>query len=964
MRGRKSPVTVRLRSIVPTANVPARLGVFSLFICLLAAAVNFGSAAKSGSGRRAIPASTDVSTNPVKESTAPVEESTAPSALPSVGLPLTALLALQAAPEPGVETYNCTTQAPQTVFNLGDRVCARATGVPAAAFPEFQWRVSWVDPAGLINESDLGQVATTTEYDYTLPTATASTRFDSSPGANDGILVNNRGTWRVNLTRANGAVRATAYFTVRSAANPVADMFVQKFLSKTTGSVAIGSPVEFAVVVGNNGPDAAANVQLADSLPSGASLASITQLSGPACLPADSQTCTIASLGGGDRAEFSVIYIAGGSPGTVETSATVSRATTVTEESDTTNDTSTAKFDVTSGGEATCALVCPNDIITFANTFQGTTHGANVNFGGAEPFGSCGAVTASPSSGSFFPVGTTVVSVTSATGGGACSFNVTVTEDPPPDISCPAPVSAIAEGCEATVSAADLGTPTTTGGTGTVMVTSSRSDGQPLAAPFNVGVTTITYTATDGIDRIDSCTQTVTVTPGNDTANPTITAPPALTLSTGAGGGACGLVITEAELGTPEAADDGCSVSISRTGVPAGNFFPVGTTTVTWKATDGAGKTATATQAVTVVENTPPSIQAPDDATYTCVSEVPAAHPSQANGGDPNLPGGGPVSDNCGTPTVEVTEARSGAGSAASPLIITRTFTAKDASNNTASSVQTITVIDSTPPTIALVGPSSVTHECHTPFNDPGVTTGDNCNAAVNVATSVGFNPDVPGTYVITYTATDGVGNAATAQRTVTVVDTIAPVISCPADIVVTLPLNSTAVSMPVSFSVPASDSCDSTPGVVTSKASGSVFNMGTTVVTATATDDAGNTASCSFSVTVLYNFTGFFSPISNTVLNQANAGRTIPMKFSLSGNKGLSIFVANSPFSRQITCDGGTLNDVQEVEMTGNSSLSYGGDDKYQFNWKTESSWAGTCRELVVKLNDGSEHTARFKFK
>src|SRR5215213_2181315 len=243
MRGRKSPMTVRLRSIVPTARVLARLGVFSLFICLLAAAVNFGSAAKSGLGRRAVPRSTEVSTNPVKESTAPIEESTAPSALPSVGLPLTAALALQAAPEPSVETYNCTTQVAQTVFNLGDKVCARATGVPAAAFPEFQWRVSWVDPAGLINESDLGQVATATEYDYTLPTATASTRFDSSPGANDGILVNNRGTWRVTLTRANGAVRATAYFTVRSATNPVADMYVQKFLSNATASVGIGSPV-------------------------------------------------------------------------------------------------------------------------------------------------------------------------------------------------------------------------------------------------------------------------------------------------------------------------------------------------------------------------------------------------------------------------------------------------------------------------------------------------------------------------------------------------------------------------------------------------------------------------------------------------------------------------------------------------------------------------------------------------
>ncbi|MET0624616.1 MAG: PxKF domain-containing protein, partial [Pyrinomonadaceae bacterium] len=37
---------------------------------------------------------------------------------------------------------------------------------------------------------------------------------------------------------------------------------------------------------------------------------------------------------------------------------------------------------------------------------------------------------------------------------------------------------------------------------------------------------------------------------------------------------------------------------------------------------------------------------------------------------------------------------------------------------------------------------------------------------------------------------------------------------------------------------------------------------------------------------------------------------------------------------------------------------------DQYHFNWKTDKSWGGTCRVLVVKLNDGSTHTALFKFK
>jgi uncharacterized repeat protein (TIGR01451 family) len=921
---------------------------------MIAAAVSIGSAARLNGGKRAVPA--PAASEGAAPSIHPDKDGAVKAALPSVAVPLTPAFALQAAPTPSIETYNCATGVAQTVFNLNDQVCARATGVPAVAFPEFSWRVSWVDPVGLIEESDTANVNTATEYSYALPDVDISNRGDQG-----GITVNNRGTWRVNLTRASGAIYATAYFTVRSTERPVSDVYVQKFAATANSSVASGSPIKFIVVVTNTGPNDAANVALADSLPAAASLASFSQVAGPSCLPADSQTCTIGTLARGDRAEFEAIYIAGGATGTYETTAS---ATTDTAELDTDNNTGTGSFNIAAGGaDNSCALECPNDIIAVANAFQGTTHGAIVNFGSAESFGSCGAVTASPTSGTFFAVGSTTVSVSSATGGGSCSFTVTVTEDPPPTISCPAGVSATAEGCSAEVSAQDLGTPTTSGGTGTVTVVASRSDSQPLSAPFSVGLTTITYTATDATGRTTSCTQTVTVTAGNDTANPTITAPPNLTLSTGNSGGSCGLVVNESQLGTAEATDDGCTVNVTRTGVPAGNFFPVGTTTVTWTATDGAGKTATATQTVTVVEDTPPSIAAPENATYTCLSEVPAASPSQANGGDPNLPDGGPPSDNCGVPVVTVTESSTGAGNASSPLVITRTFTATDASGNTASAVQTITVIDSTPPTIALVGASSVTHECHTSFTDPGVTTGDNCNAAVSVATSGAFNPDAPGSYVITYTATDGVGNTASVQRTVNVVDTTAPSISCPADIVVTLPANSTATSMPVSFSVSASDSCDSTVSVVTSQASGSSFGVGTTAVTATATDDAGNSSSCSFNVTVLYDFTGFFSPISSTVLNQANAGRTIPVKFSLSGNKGLNIFAVGYPVSQQVACNGGSVNDVEAIETSGNSSLSYS-PDNYQFNWKTESSWAGTCRELVVKLNDGSVHTARFKFK
>ena len=119
--------------------------------------------------------------------------------------------------------------------------------------------------------------------------------------------------------------------------------------------------------------------------------------------------------------------------------------------------------------------------------------------------------------------------------------------------------------------------------------------------------------------------------------------------------------------------------------------------------------------------------------------------------------------------------------------------------------------------------------------------------------------------------------------------------------------------------------------------------------------------------MTVLYNFAGFFPPISNQpVVNVVNAGRAVPVKFSLSGFKGLYIFAPNSPASGQVACNSSDPAVTLEDTVTaGGSSLSYdASSDQYVYIWKTEASWAGTCRQLVVVLNDGTVHRADFKFK
>jgi uncharacterized repeat protein (TIGR01451 family) len=662
-----------------------------------------------------------------------------------------------------------------------------------------------------------------------------------------------------------------------------------------------------------------------------------------------------------------------------------------------------------------------------------------------------------------YPVGTTIITWTASdrpldedgrpdfTGRtDSCQQRIVVTSNDAPTISCPSDKSfeAPAGLCEVNLTAAQIGTPQTTGNG--VTVEAVRSDRRELTDPFSGGETVITWTATDSVGRVVSCAQTITVKGGradippvlevppdveaftsscsahvddelgvasatggcggpvkikrtgiptrtifgrtfetfifpvgttvitytatdssgntttktqrvvvkeNTVTPPTVQAPPDVTLYTGAGATSCGLFIDDSVLGTATANDNCPNVTVSRSGVPAGNTFPVGVNEVTYTATDASGNTASAKQKVTVIDDTPPTIalNGADPLTVEC-------HTSFT---DP----GATVTDACPLASSEATA--TGSVDVNTPGTYTIIYTASDAAGNDATPVtRTVNVVDTTPPVITLSGDNPMTVECHTGFTDPGATASDGCTGNLTSAIVVtgSVNPDVVGSYTLTYTVSDG-PNTTTVNRVVNVVDTTAPVIACPANIVVYLPLNTTAVSMPVNYAVTATDSCASASNVnvVSTPASGSVFPVGTTTVNSTATDPSGNSSSCSFTVTVLYNFTGFFSPVSNLpVLNNVNAGRAIPLKFSLSGNKGLGIFFTGFPASQLVACNtSAPIAELEGTETSGNSTLTYeAGSDQYHYNWKTEKAWAGTCRVLVVKLNDGSTHTANFKFK
>jgi hypothetical protein len=137
------------------------------------------------------------------------------------------------------------------------------------------------------------------------------------------------------------------------------------------------------------------------------------------------------------------------------------------------------------------------------------------------------------------------------------------------------------------------------------------------------------------------------------------------------------------------------------------------------------------------------------------------------------------------------------------------------------------------PPSI--MAPSNLNLETGAADTTGGVTVTDqtlgNANAVSNsqgtvtvTRSGVAANNLFPvGTTTVTYTATDSNGLIATATQTVNVLDKTAPTISCPDNLVVILPANSTATTAVVNYSPSATDNCG-VPTVTSDHGSGSAF--------------------------------------------------------------------------------------------------------------------------------------------
>jgi predicted extracellular nuclease len=258
------------------------------------------------------------------------------------------------------------------------------------------------------------------------------------------------------------------------------------------------------------------------------------------------------------------------------------------------DDCNEAVYDFTvqgTGGSACIAPVvsCPGTINVNNNANQ---CGANVTFSASATGSPAPSIVYSIPSGSFFPVGNTLVSATATNSCGTdvCNFTVTVTDNQAPSISCPSTINVNAtSGSGAVVTyVAPVGSDNCPG------AVTIRTAGFASGSTFPIGSTTVTHQVTDAGGLTAQCSFTVNVI----AAAPVIVCPGNISINntTGSCGANVSFVATETT---------GIPASTINYSIAPGSFFNVGTVAVTATATNAVG-TSSCTFNVTVSDNQPP----------------------------------------------------------------------------------------------------------------------------------------------------------------------------------------------------------------------------------------------------------------------------------------------------------------------------------------------------------------------
>jgi hypothetical protein len=142
-----------------------------------------------------------------------------------------------------------------------------------------------------------------------------------------------------------------------------------------------------------------------------------------------------------------------------------------------------------------------------------------------------------------------------------------------------------------------------------------------------------------------------------------------------------------------------------------------------------------------------------------------------------------------------------------------------------------------------------------------------------------------------------------------------------------------------------------------TESASADTSSVGLKHVSITGYDVAGNSTTVSCAYTVGYNFDGLYAPVNRpNTLNVSKAGQAIPLKWMLTDWYGLPVTTLSAVTVKAtgIACDLGSTTDQIEEYAAGSSGLQNLGGGYYQYNWKTPTSYAKSCKTIGLDLDEG----------
>ena len=357
-------------------------------------------------------------------------------------------------------------------------------------------------------------------------------------------------------------------------------------------------------------------------------------------------------------------------------------------------------------------------------------------------------------------------------------------------------------------------------------ITATTTD--PIAYSVE-GTYTITWTYVDGSGNTSTQNQTIII---DDTVDPVITCSGDITVTPTAN---CEYTLIDYSANVSTLTDNCGTVTVTQS--PAIGTIVNSNTAITLTADDGNGNISTCTFNLLVEDTEAPTVICRDiEVNIEADGDVDISQSTLDDGSF----------DNCSALTFSTGETNFDCSELGPNTVV---FTATDANGNSETCTAIVTVLDKLAPAPDVPSLNPILADCDvTITNFP--TAFDNCSGAIVATTTDPLTYNVPGTYEITWTYTDASGNDSTQLQSVIINDTVDPIINCNGDITETPNANCEFTLVDYSTHVSAlSDNCG-TATVTQSPAIGTVINS-PTLVTLTAMDDNGNTATCSFTVSV-----------------------------------------------------------------------------------------------------------------